>query len=131
VTLVADIRSYPYSAHAEWFNRDRIENSLRKAGVEYVFMGSRLGGLTEDGKFDYIKREKDASYQEGVKRLLEYAQQFNLVLLSSEGDFLRSHRHHLVAQTLLKLSVEVVHITESGQDAPAQADLFHSVAEGE
>jgi len=131
VTLVADIRSYPYSSHAEWFNRDRIEHSLRKAGIEYVFMGNRLGGLTDDGRFDYIKREKDQSYQDGIKHVLEYAQQFNVALLASEGEYMNSHRHHLVAQTLLKLNVEVVHITESDQDAPAQADLFHSVLESE
>jgi len=131
VTLAVDIRSYPYSSHAEWFNRDRIEHSLRKSGIEYVFMGSKLGGLTDDGRFDYIKREKDLNYQDGIKQLLEYAQQYNVALLASEGDYMSSHRHHLVAQTLLKLNVEVVHITESDQDVPAQADLFHSVLEGE
>ncbi len=128
---MVDTRSYPYSSHAEWFNRDRIENGLRKAGIEYVFMGSRLGGLTEDGKFDYIKREKDPLYQEGIKQLLEYAQEFNVAVMSSEANFLMSHRHHLIAQTLLRLRVEVVHINEFGDDVPAQPDLFHALVEGD
>ena len=131
VTMVVDARSYPYSTNADWFNRDRIENGLRKFGIEYVYLGSRLGGLTEDGKFDYIKREKDPRYQEGIKRLLELAQQFSVAVLTSEADFLKSHRHHLIAQTLLKLRVEVVHIDEAGDDTYAQADLFHALAEGD
>jgi len=129
IDLVVDVRSYPYSTFAEWFNRDRIENSLRRQGIEYVFMGSQLGALTEDGRFDYIRREKDHAYQTGISRLLEYAQRYHVALMSSEGDYRLSHRHHLIAQTLLRLSVNVVHITEDDADENATADLFHSVKE--
>jgi uncharacterized protein (DUF488 family) len=131
VNLVVDARSYPYSSFAEWFNRDRIEYALRKHGIEYMFMGARLGALTEDGRFDFIRREKDPEYQEGVKELLSLAEKYCVAVMSSEGDYMSSHRHHLIAQTLLRLSVEVVHITEGGDDAPAQADLFHAVAGGD
>jgi uncharacterized protein (DUF488 family) len=131
ITLVTDVRSYPYSSSADWFNRDRIENSLRKEGIEYLFVGSRLGGLTEDGRFDYIRREKNPAYQEGIKDLLGLAENYRIAVMSSEADYLHSHRHHLIAQTLLKLGVGVVHIDPSGDDAPAQADLFHAVMEEE
>jgi uncharacterized protein (DUF488 family) len=129
VDMVVDARSYPYSSYAEWFNRDRVEYALRKHGIEYLFMGSRLGALTEDGRFDFIRREKDPEYQEGVKELLGLAERYRIAVMTSEGDYMSSHRHHLIAQTLLRLRVEVVHITESDADAPAQADLFHAVAE--
>jgi len=129
VNMVVDARSYPYSSFAEWFNRDRIEHALRKHGIEYLFMGSRLGALTGDGRFDYIQREKDPEYKEGVKELLGLAERYCVAVMTSEGDYMSSHRHHLIAQTLLRLRVEVVHITESDADAPAQADLFHAVAE--
>jgi len=126
VNLVVDARSYPYSSFAEWFNRDRIEGSLRRWGVEYVYMGSQLGALTEDGRFDYIKREKNPDYQSGISRLLEYAQRYHVAIMSSESDYRLSHRHHLIAQTLLKLSVAVMHITEQDREEAAQADIFHA-----
>jgi len=127
IELVIDVRSYPYSSFAEWFNRDRIEPGLRRRGIEYVYMGSQLGALTEDGRFDYIRREKDHAYRSGISRLLEYAQRYHVAVMSSEGDFRLSHRHHLIAQTLLKLSVNVVHVTEHDGEENAQADLFHAV----
>lgn len=129
VDLVVDVRSYPYSTFVEWFNRDRIEGSLRRRGIEYVFMGSQLGALTGDGRFDYIQREKDQTYRTGISRLLEYAQHYHVAVMSSEGDYRLSHRHHLIAQTLLKLSVKVLHITDTDDEVPAQADLFHAVKE--
>ncbi len=129
ISVVVDVRAYPYSAQADWFNRDRIEDTLRKEGIEYVYMGSMLGELTDDGRFDFVKREKDPRYHEGIKRLLELAQDYAVVIMSSEADWRISHRHQLIAQTLLKLSVGVVHITEFDTDEPAQPDLFHSIAE--
>jgi len=129
IKFLVDVRTYPYSAHADWFNRDKIESPLRKEGIEYLYLGSMLGALTEDGRFDFVSREKDPKYQEGIKRLLELAQNFRVAVMSSEADFQVSHRHHLIAQTLLKLSVEVIHITETNQEEPAQPDIFHALLE--
>ncbi len=122
-----DVRNFPYSSQAEWFNRDRLETALRKRSIEYVYLGSYLGALTEDGKFDYVHREKDPRYREGIKILLEYAQNYCVAIVSSEADWRISHRHQLIAQTLLKLSVGVVHITEADGEEIAQPDLFHTI----
>lgn len=129
VGLVVDVRNFPYSHQAEWFNRDKIENALRKNGIEYVFLGSYLGAITDDGRFDFVAREKDPRYQEGIKLLLEYAQSYRVAIMSAEPNYLISHRHQLIAQTLLKLSVEVIHINEANGEEPAQPDLFHTFPE--
>ncbi len=129
VSLLIDVRTYPYSSQAEWFNRDRIENALRRHGIEYVFLGSFLGALTDNGRLDFVQREKDLRYKEGIKLVLEYAQNHNLALMSSEANYNSSHRHRLIAQTLLRLAVGVVHINELDGEEVAQPDLFHTYPE--
>ena len=46
-------------------------------------------------------------------------------VLGSQADPELSHRHHLIAQTLIRCDVEVRHIMPGGTTELAQADLFH------
>ena len=63
-TLV-DVRSSPYSRYASKYNREHLESNLKKAGVNYHFVGEYLGGRPQDatcykngeipqGKVDYL-----------------------------------------------------------------------------
>ena len=126
IELLADIRSWPYSETAPHFNRDRLEQQSRRAGMEYIWLGSQLGPLTEDGRVDYLAKEREARYSEGIKLLLDLSAERCSCLFAASVDPLDSHRHLLVAQTLLRHHVDVRHILHSGLVIPAQADLFHS-----
>lgn len=127
VEVIADVRSFPYVDYAPWFNRDQLEHLVRREGWEYTWYGGQLGALTADGKVDYIAREREPRYHAGIKELLTIAGERTTCLLGSQLNPLGSHRHQLIAQTLLKHNVEVVHILEGGECCAAQSDLFHSL----
>ena len=66
VEVLVDVRSFPYSPAAPWFNRDQLEHLARRTGLEYAWLGSRLGPLTEDGRVDYLAKENEARYRQGL-----------------------------------------------------------------
>ncbi|TDI68253.1 MAG: DUF488 domain-containing protein, partial [Alphaproteobacteria bacterium] len=39
VSVVADVRSAPYSRYCPQFNKDDLERSFKEHGIKYVFMG--------------------------------------------------------------------------------------------
>ena len=48
ITLVADVRSQPYSRWTHQFNRETLAHDLAEAGIDYGFMGDALGGRPVD-----------------------------------------------------------------------------------
>jgi uncharacterized protein (DUF488 family) len=126
VQLLADIRAFPYYDAAPWFNRDRLEHACRRHGLEYIWLGSKLGALTSDGRLDHLAKEHEPAYRDGISELLSIAGQTCSCLLGTQPMHHYSHRHQLIAQTLLRQDVEVLHILPCGALEPATADLFHS-----
>jgi uncharacterized protein (DUF488 family) len=43
ISAVADVRSSPYSEYSPQFNQETIQQKLRDANIEYVFLGRELG----------------------------------------------------------------------------------------
>lgn len=43
ITVVADVRSQPYSRFLPHFSREPLKISLQDAGIRYVFLGRELG----------------------------------------------------------------------------------------
>ncbi len=48
ISLLADVRSVPYSRLWPQFNQRELQNSLRDGGIGYFFLGKELGGRPED-----------------------------------------------------------------------------------
>jgi uncharacterized protein (DUF488 family) len=126
IEVLLDVRTLPY-VECSWFNRDRLEGNSRKKGWEYLWLGGKLGPLTEDGRLDYLAKEREKRYQDGIVELMNLAAERTVCLLSSQLDPLDSHRHHLIAQTLMRHDIGVLHIMENGEKMYAQADLFHGL----
>jgi uncharacterized protein (DUF488 family) len=135
ITLVADVRSQPYSRWAPQFNRETLERDLEEVGIGYRFMGDALGGRPSDpelytaGYPDYGRMEQTGAYQRGIERLLDLSHSERVAVMCGEGDYRECHRHLLIAQTLLKRGVDVLHIksdgrTVAGERTPEQLSLF-------
>lgn len=137
IALVVDVRSQPYSRWAHQFNREMLARDLDEAGIGYRFMGDTLGGRPSDLVLydpqqelpDYRRVEQMDAYQAGIDQLLELARAERVAVMCSEGDHRQCHRHLLVAQTLLKRGVRVLHIqpdgtTIEGERIPVQLSLF-------
>src|SRR5688500_8694192 len=48
IQAVADVRSWPRSRYAPWFDQDALSHTLKEEGIQYVWMGPELGGRPDD-----------------------------------------------------------------------------------
>jgi uncharacterized protein (DUF488 family) len=136
IVTVVDVRTSPYSRFAPHFNQENLRRTLKTAGIGYAFGGEKLGGRPDDpglykrgrvpeGHADYLKLvdysavARQPRFQAGVDRLLELAARGPTAMMCSEEDPNRCHRHHLIAQELLRRGVPVAHIRSDGRLEPA------------
>ena len=133
IQTVVDVRSVPASRFHPQFAKRNLSDALEDRGVRYVFMGKVLGGrppdpscyeggvLPEPGtkpwpKPDYAEVIKRPWFIQGIDRLLRYAAESPTVMLCSEEDPMRCHRHFLIAEYLGQHhpDIEVLHIRGNG-----------------
>lgn len=127
IDLLVDVRSYPYSQYNPHFNRHDFAEALSDNGIKYLFLGEYLGGRPKDptcykgGEIpkskvnyleavDYCEVAKREWYNEGIKVLLNDINSNQIVIMCSEEDPYRCHRHHLIANTLLDKGILIKHI---------------------
>lgn len=120
IQVVVDVRSSPFSKFNPQFNRKELQESLRQAGIRYLFLGKELGARSDDptcyvaDKVQYDRLAKTALFQSGLDRVIEGSNKFRVALMCAEKDPLECHRTILVARELVKKDLEVTHILESG-----------------
>lgn len=122
INYVLDVRSTPHSQFAENYNLENIKIALKKAGVEYSFMGSYFGARSEDinlyskdGYLDFEKTRKSVKFQNGVNNVLKGIQEGNrITLMCTEKDPIECHRAIMVARTFHEKKINVQHILPDG-----------------
>ncbi len=120
VTAVADVRSSPYSRHNPAYNREPIRESLKDAGIAYVFLGKELGARSPDpacyvdGRVQYRCLAESEVFKEGLARVIEGSRTHRLALMCAEKEPLACHRTILVARELEAKGSPVVHIHADG-----------------
>lgn len=121
VTAVADVRSAPYSRFCPHFNRDTLTAALRDSGIRYSFLGRELGGRSddpscyEDGRVQYERVARTAAFRGGLRRVVDGAMSYRIVLMCAEKEPLDCHRTLLVARALTSEGNDVTHILGSGE----------------
>ena len=121
VNAVGDVRAAPYSRFNPQFNRETLAGSLDARGIAYVFLGSELGGRSEDrscyekGRISYERLSATCSFQKGLDRVAQGARSHRLALMCAEKEPLECHRSLLVAPALMERGVEVAHILSDGE----------------
>lgn len=123
VRVLVDVRSKPFSRYNPQFNRHDVAESLREAGIPYVWLGHALGGVPDDpalktrGRPDYEKIRKSQDYQAGLADLAMGLESpvTPMALMCSEQDPSGCHRRRLVGADLLERGYEVVHIMGDGE----------------
>ena len=124
VTLVADVRSVPYSRRNPAYNRESLERTLSQAGVVYLFLGAGLGAKSPDpahyvnGRVQYRLLAGTAAFKAGLACVLERSQAHRLALMCAEKEPLACHRTLLVARAVEAQGVPVVHIHADGRLEP-------------
>lgn len=120
VTALGDVRSRPYSRYNPQFNRENLAESLRAAGISYVFLGAELGARSEnpacyeDGRVQFEKLSETEEFRRGLDRVRHGAAEFCWALMCAEKEPLECHRTILVSRHVEALGIEVKHIHADG-----------------
>ena len=121
ITAVSDVRSRPYSRMNPQFNREPLKQSLKAAGIKYVFLGKELGARSEDrncyrnGQVQYDLLAQTELFRQGIERVKDGARMYNVALMCAEKEPLDCHRTILVARELVKRGIDVRHILGDGR----------------
>lgn len=116
VSVLADVRSAPYSRFNPQFNKDLLAQYLTTQGMKYVFLGRELGARSEDpscyenGQVQYARLARTELFERGIQRVIRGAQDHCIVLMCAEKEPLECHRTLLVARALARLGMDVQHI---------------------
>ena len=117
VQAIADVRSTPFSRNVPHFNRDLITVSLRRHGIEYLYMGNTLGGrpsrpelFNESGRADYRLMSQTPEFEDGIQSLLSASETHVTAVLCAEQEPADCHRALLVARELHRMGHDVAHI---------------------
>lgn len=120
VTAVADVRTAPFSRHNTQFNKEELQQALKRDRVAYVYLGVELGGrpkskaLFDDGIADYEQMAATSLFAEGLERVVQGASSHRIALMCSEQNPTECHRCLLVGRALQAHGVQVEHILSDG-----------------
>jgi len=111
IKVLIDVRTKPYSRWQPVFNRTVLHGAIDP--VEYIWMGDVLGGLGPP------------ITDEAIDNLIRLARKQKILIMCSEGNPDKCHRHHIIARRLHGKGVKVLHLTVDGVKR-AEEIGFHS-----
>jgi uncharacterized protein (DUF488 family) len=121
ITVVADVRSTPYSRFNPQYRREKLQAALAEVGIQYVFLGEELGARSQDpacydpdGRVSYTRLAKTLLFRNGIERLKTGMVEHRISLMCAEREPLECHRTILVSRELVREGVAVTHILGDG-----------------
>ena len=121
ITVVADVRSTPYSRFNPQFRREKLQAALAEVGIQYLFLGEELGARSQDpacydaeGRVSYARLAGTPLFRRGISRLKAAMAEHRISLMCAEREPLDCHRTILVARELVRDGVPVTHILGDG-----------------
>src|SRR3989337_708818 len=121
ITAVCDVRSTPYSQFTPQFNRELLQQELKKHNISYVFLGEELGVRSDNpncyvnGKVQYGCLAQEPKFYEGINRLVEGLKNYRIALMCAEKDPITCHRTILICRNLRSRDIEIKHILGDGK----------------
>lgn len=108
IEALVDVRRFPASRKAPWFDRERLARSLQRAGVRYVWFGELLGGFRKGG---YEVHTRSMEFKQGIEELTALAERTPTAFMCAEAVPWRCHRR-FIAQALQKRGFKIAHIID-------------------
>jgi uncharacterized protein (DUF488 family) len=121
IKTLVDIRAFPMSRRLPHFNRESLEQTLPKAGIEYVWMkelGGRRNRTLSDSPNVALRNQSFRNYadymltpefEQAMDRLTSLAERAPTAYMCAERVYFRCHRM-LVSDWLVAHGHEVRHI---------------------
>ena len=145
IALLVDVRSSPCSRYNPQFNKENLAFVLPQHEIQYAWAGKYLGGRPSDPTcyrnkiypqgdtdflhlVDYPEVMKRRWFVQGVRRLIELADEQVTAIMCSEEDPAECHRHHLIAKYIMDKYPEVdVHHIRGDSTVFGAASILVSV----
>jgi uncharacterized protein (DUF488 family) len=127
VTVLADVRSVPFSRWCPWFSRQPLSDRLARETIAYLPMGDTLGGrprdplMYSDGVVDYEAMAQTPEFRGGLARVTDEVSRERICLMCAERDPLDCHRFLLIARVLAEQGWTIGHILGDGTIEPQAA----------
>ncbi|MBD3217377.1 MAG: DUF488 family protein [candidate division Zixibacteria bacterium] len=122
IRILVDIRSKPYSKARPEYRKKELDRAVRQEGLEYSFLGDKLGGMPEDdtfydseGNVDYALLQDSPVYNQGIMELIASAEKSDICIMCAEALPERCHRGFLISETLYTSGIETKHILHDGK----------------
>lgn len=122
INYVLDVRSIPYSKHAEQYNKEYISRYLKKMGIMYSFMGEYFGArpvditlYSNEGYLDFNKVISSEKFRKGLANVeLGLNKGNKIALMCTEKDPIDCHRAIMVSRGFELNGVNAQHIMPNG-----------------
>lgn len=111
IERVIDVRHFPTSTRFPHFKRERLERSIPRNRMDYVWLGENLGGYRAGGYEAYMKTRE---FEEGIRELEMLATGKPSAFFCAEKLFWRCHRR-FIADAMIKRGWDVYHIIDKGR----------------
>jgi len=121
ISVVIDVRSYPYSGFDNFYSKIVLEELMPNLGFKYVYLGNFLGGenakmAISDGFLNFRKKYlfgKKLGFVKLLRKVVKVSGDNNIVLMCAEKDPLDCHRFYFLSYPILKLfKKDVIHIID-------------------
>jgi uncharacterized protein (DUF488 family) len=141
VELIADVRRYPGSRRQPHFERTALAAVLLEAGIEYRWLGERLGGRRkpvegspnaawESDQFrGYADHMASDEFGKGLAELEELGREQRAAVMCAEAWWVRCHRR-LIADALVARDWRVLHLGSNGRLNEHELTEFAAVEDG-
>lgn len=145
IELLVDVRRFPGSRRLPHFNREALEQTLRDAGIDYLWMES-LGGRRsrkdaadadvdsadvagwENSSFrSYAAYMQTPAFEAALDELVEHASTRRTAIMCSEAMWWQCHRR-LISDALVARGHTVLHIMSEAKPKPHVVTEFARVA---
>lgn len=119
IAAIADVRSQPHSRWLPHFNRERLAESLAKAGIRYFFLGEALGARRVEescyigDRADYERIASLPVFRHGLDQVRQLVADSRVALMCAEKEPLDCHRTILVCRHLRE-ELPIGHILADG-----------------
>ena len=108
IKILVDVRRFPLSRKNPQFNREDFSEFLQNNGIQYFWMGEKLGGFRKGGYLSYMV---SPDFETGMEEFLKLAQRGVTAVMCAEKLWFRCHRR-FIATYLLNKNYPVVHIVD-------------------
>lgn len=118
INVIADVRSIPYSRITPQFNKENLQERLKKEHILYGEFSKEFGARRtefcayEDNQVSFKKTRQLPAFLEGVKRIQKGLEMgYSIGLMCTEKNPLACHRFSLVARGIIEQTgIDVSHV---------------------